>query len=225
MRSGPTRTARSGCRPTTAMSRRGNITLREAMQWSANSPYVQLGMDVGTDKVKEVAIAAGLRDDSSMADSTVPSFSIGTSQPSAIRMAGAYGTFATSGHAARSVLGRRGQVPRRGHLSAQEGQQARLRHRHRRQRHRRPEERRGEGNRHDLPSSPAATWRARPVRRTTTSPPGSWATPRSCRPPSACTGWTTTRSTRTVSSRRCTARVARRRSTVPRSRPRSGTTT
>ncbi|MET7491835.1 transglycosylase domain-containing protein [Streptomyces sp900116325] len=76
---------------------RGNITLREAMQWSANAPYVQLGMDVGTDKVKEVAIAAGLRDDRSMADSTVPSFSIGTSQPSAIRMAGAYGTFATSG--------------------------------------------------------------------------------------------------------------------------------
>ncbi|MEV7233044.1 transglycosylase domain-containing protein [Streptomyces sp. NPDC051020] len=76
---------------------RGNITLREAMQWSANSPYVQLGMDVGTDKVKDVAVAAGLRDDDSMADSTVPSFSIGTSQPSAIRMAGAYGTFADSG--------------------------------------------------------------------------------------------------------------------------------
>jgi membrane peptidoglycan carboxypeptidase len=32
-----------------------------------------------------------------MADATVPSFSIGTSQPSAIRMAGAYGTFAASG--------------------------------------------------------------------------------------------------------------------------------
>ncbi|MFF1833726.1 transglycosylase domain-containing protein [Streptomyces sp. NPDC058231] len=76
---------------------RGNITLREAMQWSANSPYVQLGMDVGTDKVKDAAVAAGLRDDASMANSTVPSFSIGTSQPSAIRMAGAYGTFATSG--------------------------------------------------------------------------------------------------------------------------------
>ncbi|MFE7324540.1 transglycosylase domain-containing protein [Streptomyces sp. NPDC057565] len=76
---------------------RGNITLREAMQWSANSPYVQLGMDVGTDKVKDVAVAAGLRDDRYMADATVPSFSIGTSQPSAIRMAGAYGTFATSG--------------------------------------------------------------------------------------------------------------------------------
>ncbi|WP_405686236.1 transglycosylase domain-containing protein [Streptomyces sp. NBC_00057] len=76
---------------------RGNITLREAMQWSANSPYVQLGMDVGTDKVKDVAIAAGLKDDDSMADSHVPSFSIGTSSPSAIRMAGAYATFAASG--------------------------------------------------------------------------------------------------------------------------------
>ncbi|MFJ1546821.1 transglycosylase domain-containing protein [Streptomyces sp. NPDC088246] len=76
---------------------KGNITLREAMQWSANSPYVQLGMDVGTDKVKDIAIAAGLKDDENMADSHVPSFSIGTSSPSAIRMAGAYATFAASG--------------------------------------------------------------------------------------------------------------------------------
>ncbi|MYU32981.1 penicillin-binding protein [Streptomyces sp. SID8358] len=75
----------------------GDITLREAMEQSANSPYVQLGMDVGTDKVKQVAIAAGLRDDDYMANSSVPSFSIGTSSPSAIRMAGAYATFATSG--------------------------------------------------------------------------------------------------------------------------------
>ncbi|MFS0695932.1 transglycosylase domain-containing protein [Streptomyces nitrosporeus] len=75
----------------------GDITLRYAMEQSANSPYVQLGMDVGTDKVKEVALAAGLRDDSFMADATVPSYSIGTSSPSAIRMAGAYATFATSG--------------------------------------------------------------------------------------------------------------------------------
>ncbi|MFI6121523.1 transglycosylase domain-containing protein [Streptomyces sp. NPDC051064] len=75
----------------------GDITLRYAMQESANSPYVQLGMDVGTDKVKEAALAAGLRDDEYLADSSVPSFSIGTSSPSAIRMAGAYSTFATSG--------------------------------------------------------------------------------------------------------------------------------
>uniref|UniRef100_A0AAU1LU81 Penicillin-binding protein n=1 Tax=Streptomyces sp. NBC_00148 TaxID=2903626 RepID=A0AAU1LU81_9ACTN len=75
----------------------GDITLRYAMQESANSPYVQLGMDVGTDKVKQAAMDAGLRDDDYMANANVPSFSIGTSSPSAIRMAGAYSTFATSG--------------------------------------------------------------------------------------------------------------------------------
>ncbi|WP_405458447.1 penicillin-binding protein [Streptomyces sp. NBC_00101] len=75
----------------------GNVDLRYAMQESINSPYVQLGMDVGTDKVKKAAMAAGLRDDEYMADDSVPSFSIGTSSPSAIRMAGSYATFATSG--------------------------------------------------------------------------------------------------------------------------------
>lgn len=60
-------------------------------------PYVQLGMDVGPDKVKEAAIAAGLKDDQYMADAKVPSFSIGTSSPSATRMAGAYATFAARG--------------------------------------------------------------------------------------------------------------------------------
>ncbi len=75
----------------------GEIDLRTAMEKSANSPFVQLGMDVGTDKVKDVAVAAGLKDDAFMADATVPSFSIGTSSPSAIRMAGAYSTFATRG--------------------------------------------------------------------------------------------------------------------------------
>ncbi|MFI6682942.1 transglycosylase domain-containing protein [Streptomyces sp. NPDC050485] len=74
------------------------IDLRYAMQESVNTPYVQLGMDVGTDKVKQVAMAAGLHDSkTSMASSSVPSFSIGTSSPSAIRMAGAYATFAASG--------------------------------------------------------------------------------------------------------------------------------
>lgn len=75
----------------------GNVTLRKAMEVSANAPYVQLGMDVGTDKVKKAAMAAGLKDDKNMANSSVPSFSIGTSSPSVIRMAGAYATFAASG--------------------------------------------------------------------------------------------------------------------------------
>ncbi|MEU1128868.1 transglycosylase domain-containing protein [Streptomyces sp. NPDC005900] len=73
------------------------IDLREAMRESVNSAYVQLGMDVGLSKVKEAAMDAGLQDDRSMASSNYPSFSLGTSSPSAIRMAGAYSTFAASG--------------------------------------------------------------------------------------------------------------------------------
>ncbi|MCX5422108.1 transglycosylase domain-containing protein [Streptomyces sp. NBC_00078] len=72
------------------------IDLREAMRESVNSAYVQLGMDVGLDKVKEAAMDAGLKKDS-LAGTNYPSFSIGISDPSAIRMAGAYATFASSG--------------------------------------------------------------------------------------------------------------------------------
>ncbi|MEV0638099.1 transglycosylase domain-containing protein [Streptomyces sp. NPDC050619] len=72
------------------------IDLREAMRESVNSAYVQLGMDVGLDKVKESAMDAGLKE-SSLAGTSFPSFSIGISDPSAIRMAGAYATFAASG--------------------------------------------------------------------------------------------------------------------------------
>ncbi|GAT83970.1 penicillin-binding protein [Streptomyces sp. F-3] len=72
------------------------IDLREAMRESVNSAFVQLGMDVGLDKVKQAAINAGLREDS-LTGSNYPSFSIGISHPSAIRMAGAYATFAASG--------------------------------------------------------------------------------------------------------------------------------
>ncbi len=72
------------------------IDLREAMRLSVNSAYVQLGMDVGLDKVEESALDAGVLK-SSLASSNFPSFSIGTSDPSAIRMAGAYATFADSG--------------------------------------------------------------------------------------------------------------------------------
>ncbi|MFI9611101.1 transglycosylase domain-containing protein [Streptomyces sp. NPDC052023] len=72
------------------------IDLREAMQYSVNSAYVQLGMDVGLDKVKEAAVDAGVLE-TSLAGIDYPSFSLGTSDPSAIRMAGSYATFAASG--------------------------------------------------------------------------------------------------------------------------------
>ncbi|MFE0422742.1 transglycosylase domain-containing protein [Streptomyces sp. NPDC058953] len=73
-----------------------NINLREAMIDSANSPFVQLGMDIGIPQVREAAVKAGLLE-SSLDKGNVPSFSIGISTPSAIRMASSYGTFAAEG--------------------------------------------------------------------------------------------------------------------------------
>ncbi|MEV6783152.1 transglycosylase domain-containing protein [Streptomyces sp. NPDC051098] len=74
----------------------GNVSLREAMVRSANSPYVQLGMDTGIPSVRKAAVDAGLLENS-LNTSDVPSFSLGISSPSAIRMAVAYGTFAAGG--------------------------------------------------------------------------------------------------------------------------------
>ncbi|MFF5024066.1 transglycosylase domain-containing protein [Streptomyces collinus] len=74
----------------------GYITLRKAMEQSINTPFVQLGVDVGMSKVRDVARSAGILD-ASMSQDLNPSFAIGTSTPSAIRMADAYATFAASG--------------------------------------------------------------------------------------------------------------------------------
>ncbi|MFD6431347.1 transglycosylase domain-containing protein [Streptomyces venezuelae] len=70
-------------------------TLREALASGGNATYVRLGKDVGQDMVRRTAVATGLLRQS-MAR-LEPTFSIGTSTPSAIRMATAYGTFANDG--------------------------------------------------------------------------------------------------------------------------------
>ncbi|MFF4527833.1 transglycosylase domain-containing protein [Streptomyces sp. NPDC001407] len=70
-------------------------SLRQALVKGGNATYVRLGKEVGTDKVRDTAIRSGLLK-SSMAPLD-DSFSVGTSTPSTIRMAGAYGTFADEG--------------------------------------------------------------------------------------------------------------------------------
>ncbi|MFI7385265.1 transglycosylase domain-containing protein [Streptomyces sp. NPDC049813] len=76
----------------------GDITLRKAMEQSVNSPFVQLGIDVGLDKTRELAAKTGILESSfDQGNLNNASFSLGTSTPSAIRMADAYGSFATSG--------------------------------------------------------------------------------------------------------------------------------
>jgi membrane peptidoglycan carboxypeptidase len=74
----------------------GPINLKKAMAQSVNTVYVQLGMDVGMDKVKQAAIQAGLSP-STQWGGLGPSFALGTSTPGPIRLAAAYATFASSG--------------------------------------------------------------------------------------------------------------------------------
>ncbi len=73
----------------------GYISLHKAMEQSVNTPFVQLGMDVGMKKVADVAQKSGILKDSFAGLNA--SFALGTSTPSAIRMADAYATFAASG--------------------------------------------------------------------------------------------------------------------------------
>ncbi|WP_184560926.1 transglycosylase domain-containing protein [Streptomyces paradoxus] len=73
----------------------GYISLYKAMEQSVNTPFVQLGMDVGMRNVRDVAEKSGILDGSFA--TLNPSFALGTSTPSAIRMADAYATFAAAG--------------------------------------------------------------------------------------------------------------------------------
>jgi len=73
----------------------GKITLREALAKSVNTPFMQLGMDTGLAQVRQTAQAAGLL--SSSIGPQVPALSLGSSTPSAIRMASGYATFAADG--------------------------------------------------------------------------------------------------------------------------------
>lgn len=71
--------------------------LYAALVNSDHAPFVETGKKAGLDKVKEIAVASGLREES-MAK-LEPTFSIGTSTPSAVRLASAYATFVNQGRA------------------------------------------------------------------------------------------------------------------------------
>ncbi|MEU2287617.1 transglycosylase domain-containing protein [Streptomyces sp. NPDC013178] len=73
----------------------GPISLHRALELSVNAPFMQLGMDTGLDKVRSTAEASGLLPSSLGAQ--VPALSMGSSTPSAIRMASGYSTFAAAG--------------------------------------------------------------------------------------------------------------------------------
>ncbi|MCG6494638.1 transglycosylase domain-containing protein [Kitasatospora sp. A2-31] len=76
--------------------KRGYVSLRQAMQWSYNVPFVQLNQDVGGQNVADIAEKMGVRKES-FVDTKTTTFPLGTSGISPIRMADAYATLAASG--------------------------------------------------------------------------------------------------------------------------------
>ncbi|WP_234434916.1 MULTISPECIES: transglycosylase domain-containing protein [Streptomyces] len=73
----------------------GPVSLRSAVEQSVNGPMMQLGMDVGLDRVQKTAADLGLLPNSM--GELVPAFGVGNSTPSAIRTADAYTAFAAGG--------------------------------------------------------------------------------------------------------------------------------
>ncbi|WP_323183499.1 transglycosylase domain-containing protein [Streptomyces sp. NBC_00091] len=72
-----------------------SVDLHSALVGSDHTPFVETGKKVGLKKVKELAVASGLREES-MAE-LEPTFAIGTSTPSAVRLASAYTAFVNQG--------------------------------------------------------------------------------------------------------------------------------
>ncbi len=74
----------------------GDTTVREATDKSVNSVYAQMAVDVGSDKVKDTAVALGVP--ASTPDLTAsPSIALGPSTASVLDMAEAYATLANHG--------------------------------------------------------------------------------------------------------------------------------
>ncbi|MFF2957814.1 transglycosylase domain-containing protein [Streptomyces sp. NPDC057963] len=70
-------------------------SLRDALVKSSNATFVLLGKGIGLKKVKELAVSAGLHEESlARLDKSFP---LGTSTPSAVRMADAYTAFSNDG--------------------------------------------------------------------------------------------------------------------------------
>ncbi|MEU9110873.1 transglycosylase domain-containing protein [Streptomyces sp. NPDC048483] len=69
--------------------------LRGALMSAQNPPFVQAGERLGLERIRDLVVAAGLREESLA--QLEPTFPLGTSAPSAIRMASAYTTFGNGG--------------------------------------------------------------------------------------------------------------------------------
>ncbi|WP_159470296.1 transglycosylase domain-containing protein [Streptomyces caniferus] len=78
-----------------AAKKTGFADLGGALMTAQNPPFVQAGQRIGLERIRDLAVATGLRKESmARLEQTFP---LGTSAPSAIRMASAYTTFANGG--------------------------------------------------------------------------------------------------------------------------------
>jgi membrane peptidoglycan carboxypeptidase len=80
----------------------GQVDLMTATKHSINTVFVPLGINVGPDKVVDVARRAGIPD--TVAMMPTPSFVLGTSSPHVIDVANAYTTFAAQGVRSKPYL-------------------------------------------------------------------------------------------------------------------------
>ncbi|GGU42788.1 penicillin-binding protein [Streptomyces albospinus] len=84
-----------GDQPHPAAVEKRSRDLRGALMRAENAPFVQAGQRLGLERIRDLAMDAGLRKESlAQLEQTFP---LGTSAPSAIRLASAYTTFANSG--------------------------------------------------------------------------------------------------------------------------------
>ncbi len=88
----------------------GTVTLLKATENSINTPYVELGLAVGTDNVRKAAIRAGVPKDTTGLKAD-PTTVLGTASPTALDMANAYATFAARGERADTALIKQVKTP------------------------------------------------------------------------------------------------------------------
>jgi membrane peptidoglycan carboxypeptidase len=74
----------------------GDINLVQATAYSVNTVYTQLNVDVGPQNTRDVAIRAGMPEDTAGLEDN-PSNVLGSASPRAIDLASAYSTYATGG--------------------------------------------------------------------------------------------------------------------------------
>ncbi len=101
--------------PNSGGSSYGSVNLVQATQYSVNTAFVDLGQQIGLDKIAAAAEAAGIPAAQLAQHRKAATFPLGVASVSAVQQAGAYATFASGGvhhdpHVIRSVTDATGKT-------------------------------------------------------------------------------------------------------------------